>query len=120
MRTPAGNECPHFFGDYFRGRNLEECRLLRQAIPPITWKPSLCATCPVPGILLANACPNMVLKPELHRPFPFLKQQVRVTAFCTKTNQLVPEPHIGCGECHMLPPAFTGDILDYDPSAGPG
>ena len=31
MRTPAGTECPYFYGDYFRGRNLEECRLLKSA-----------------------------------------------------------------------------------------
>ena len=23
MRTPAGTECPYFYGDYFRGRNVE-------------------------------------------------------------------------------------------------
>jgi hypothetical protein len=34
---------------------------------------------------------------------------VRVKAYCRKTNRDVPEPHIGCGECHPLPPIFTGD-----------
>ncbi len=117
MRTPAGKECQYFFGDYYRGRNQEECRLLNQAMPPLSWKPSLCSLCPVPGISLANACTYMVLKPELFRPFPFIQQQVRVTAFCTKTNQSVSEPHIGCGECHLLPPVFTGEHHDNNPPA---
>jgi hypothetical protein len=28
MRTPAGTECKYFYGDYYRGRSQEECRLL--------------------------------------------------------------------------------------------
>lgn len=112
MRTPAGKECPYFFGDYYRGRNIEECRFLNQAQTPLRWKRSLCADCPVPGILLANACTYMILKPELYRPFPFIRQQVKVTAFCTKTKQTVIEPHIGCGECHQLPDVFSGDLHD--------
>ena len=34
MRTPAGKECQYFYGDYYRGRNQEECRLLSDATPP--------------------------------------------------------------------------------------
>ena len=54
MRTPAGTECPYFYGDYFRGRNVEECRLLKAAGQ--RWTRDLCKTCPVPGIARANAC----------------------------------------------------------------
>jgi hypothetical protein len=117
MRTPAGRECSYFFGDYFRGRQQEECRLLADAQPPLRWSPDLCASCPVPDIELANACPHLVLKPELGRPFPFLRQQVRVQAYCDKSNRTVKEPRIGCGQCHQLPAAFTGDILDPDTAA---
>ena len=31
MKTPAGTECKYFYGDYYRGRNHEECRLLGAA-----------------------------------------------------------------------------------------
>ncbi len=106
MRTPAGKECRFFYGNYFRGREREECRLLQESSPPLTWKPALCTGCPVPEILLANACPNLVLRPELARPFPFTRQQVRVVAYCTQTQRSGFDPHIGCGECHALPPAF--------------
>jgi hypothetical protein len=116
MRTPAGKECRYFYGDYYRGRKEEECRLLTGEYPPLPWKPQLCETCPVPSILQANACEFLVLKPRLIRPFPFLRQQVQVKAYCTKTNRDVAEPHIGCGECHPLPPEFTGEFRDPDSS----
>lgn len=107
MRTPAGKECRYFFGDYYRGRQREECRLLEGASPPLPWKPSLCTTCPVPEILRANACSHMLLEPSLARPFPFLRQEVRVRTYCSQTRRADFDPHIGCGECHPLPPVFT-------------
>jgi hypothetical protein len=107
MRTPAGKECRYFYGDYYRGRNQEECRLLQSA--SLTWNPELCKDCPVPDILLANACPNLILQPQLERPFPFLKQRVKVKTYCTQTSRAGFDPHIGCGECHPLPPIFTGE-----------
>ncbi|MFZ5810184.1 MAG: hypothetical protein ACOY16_12950 [Chloroflexota bacterium] len=58
---------------------------------------------------MANACTYLELHPRLERSFPFLRQEVRINAFCSKTMRSVPEPHIGCGECHPLPPAFTED-----------
>jgi len=107
MRTPAGKECRYFYGDYYRGRKNEECRLLGNASPPLPWRPSLCSTCPVPEILLANACEHMLLEPSLGRSFPFLKQVVQIRAYCEKTNRAGFDPHIGCGECHPLPSIFT-------------
>jgi len=109
MRTPAGKQCSYFFGDYYRGRQREECRLLSQSSPPLPWRPALCKTCPVPGIQIANACPHMVLEPRLARPFPFINQQVAVRPRCTKTGRAAFDPYVGCGECHDLPPEFTGD-----------
>jgi hypothetical protein len=118
MRTPAGKECQYFYGDYHRGRNIEECRLLQGASPPLAWKPSLCSTCPVPDILRANACAHMVLQPRLKRSLPFLKHEVQVQTFCTKTNQAGFDPHIGCGQCHALP--FTYFSSDEPPDIAGG
>lgn len=109
MRTPAGKECRYFYGDYYRGRKQEECRLLDNAGLP--WRPSLCSDCPVPDIQRSNACHHMVLEPKLVRPFPFIKQKVQVSPYCTKTERSGFDPHIGCGECHPLPSVFTGDNL---------
>jgi hypothetical protein len=109
MKTPAGSECKYFFGDYFRGRNREECRLLESTSPPLNWQPKHCFGCPVPEILRANSCEHMQLKPSLERPFPFFQQRVGVKAFCNKTKRNVTEPQIGCGDCHQLPEVFLGE-----------
>lgn len=107
MRTPAGNECSYFYGDYHRGRNTEECRLLKAAGE--AWSPSLCQTCPVPGIQLANACEFMRLTGRVVRPLGALFQRrVQVRAHCEKTGRDVQEPHVGCGECHTIP--FTFEV----------
>jgi hypothetical protein len=102
MRTPAGMECPYFYGDYFRGRNVEECRLLKAAGE--RWTRDLCKTCPVPGIARANSCEYLKLSATVARPVDALFQRrVRVSAYCEKTKRNVTEPHVGCGECHVLP-----------------
>lgn len=116
MRTPAGKECQYFYGNYFRGREHEECRLLLDASPPLPWNPSLCRTCPVPEILLANACKHMILEPRLERSLPFMKRQVRVVAHCIKSLASDFNPHTGCGQCHLLPPVFSGENRESNSS----
>ncbi|MBE3067959.1 MAG: hypothetical protein IMZ73_11140 [Chloroflexi bacterium] len=102
MKTPAGTECKYFYGDYYRGREHEECRLLDAA-----WTRDLCRTCPVPSIGRANACEFMQLRGEVTRPLAAaFRRRVKVTAFCEKTQRSGFDPHIGCGECHPLPPVF--------------
>ena len=102
MKTPAGIECPHFYGDYYRGRNIEECRLLKAHNE--RWTPDLCKTCPVPGISRANACEFLKLTPSVGRPITALFQRrVQISAYCEKSKRDVQEPHIGCGQCHELP-----------------
>jgi len=103
MRTPAGIECRYFYGDYYRGRHEEECRLIGYARPPKQWTPDLCRSCPVPGILRANACPNMVLEGEVVRTLLKVRRVVKVSAFCTKSHEIVAKPQIGCSQCHILP-----------------
>ena len=105
MRTPAGKECPHFYGDYFRGKNVEECRLLKAYDQP--WTRDLCATCPVPAISMANACEFMKLRPKVVRSLSSgFMRRVQVQAYCEKSEVAVKEPQIGCGECHTLPFKF--------------
>ncbi|WKZ37990.1 MAG: hypothetical protein QY332_08610 [Anaerolineales bacterium] len=109
MKTPAGRECPHFFGDYYRGRNREECSLLK--LYNQQWTRDLCKTCPVPDILRANSCQHMKLKVEVARPITAIFQRrVQADAFCDKTQRGVPEPQVGCGECHALP--FTFEVKE--------
>ncbi len=102
MKTPAGTECSQFYGDYFRGRNREECRLLGPS-----WTRDLCRVCPVPAIERANACEHMRLRPRVVRPLTAgLQRRVRVEAYCERTGRAGFDPHIGCGDCHPLPSAF--------------
>ncbi len=100
MITPAGAECRYYYADYFRGRERQECRLLAQNPRSEPWRPDLCKRCPVPGILRANACPNLVLEGTVSKRFLGLSRQVTVTAVCSKYLVTVPEPHVGCGHCH--------------------
>lgn len=98
MRTPAGKECKFFYGDYYRGRNHEECRLLKDH--DLAWKPSMCQDCPIPDILLANSCEHLRYTPTIYKPLFFMKPKIKITSYCTKTNRNVVEPKIGCGDCH--------------------
>jgi len=106
MKTPFGFDCEYFYADYFRGRNVEECRLVGHQPPPNNWTVSVCKDCIVPGILRANACKNMVLTGRIRKGFLGLRRRMEVEAFCTKVNKPVQEPQIGCGECHPLPDIF--------------
>lgn len=100
MRTPAGFDCNFFYGNYFRGRNDEECRLIGNAAPPHHWAPDLCKTCPVPAILQANECSHIVYHAEITRGLLGLKRRVKISAYCEKSKVNVDEPEIGCGHCH--------------------
>lgn len=115
MRTPAGKECPYFYGDYYRGRNHEECRFLMDNAPAQTWTPDLCATCPVPEIVRANACEHLKLNPRVQRTFPFLRRSIHLKPFCTQCACAVADPHIGCGQCHGTLKFVLGD--DFGPNA---
>jgi hypothetical protein len=114
MRTPAGKECKYFYGDYFRGRHIEECRLVKDA--DLSWTPRLCETCPVPEILSANSCEHQQLIPELKRSIFFMRPEVKISAYCTKSNQKVNEPRVGCGECHPDLPEFLIALNEPDPA----
>ena len=106
MRTPAGKECKYFYGNYFRGRSTEECRLLQASEQE--WDAALCRTCPVPELLQANACEFLRLHGVVTRPFATLFQaRVHISAYCDKVGRAVAEPEIGCGSCHQLPREFV-------------
>jgi hypothetical protein len=98
MVTPAGDECRFYYEDYHRRRSIQECRLLERNPNTETWRPSLCATCPVPGILRANASPHLALEGRVVRRFFFLRR-VEVYAVCSKHFVEVNDPYVGCPQC---------------------
>lgn len=102
MRTPNGIECVYFYGNYFRGKSEEECRLIGRQKAPKNWTPDLCLACPVPGILRANACKNLSFTPTIGKKWFLGKRRVSVVAFCSKSNTIVRTPQVGCGLCHPL------------------
>ena len=103
MITPYGQECKYYYQDFHRGRSTQECRLLQRRTQEERWESSLCRSCPVPDILRANACPNMVLEGRIVRRF-FLWRWVEVSAFCVETMEEVENPYVGCGQCHLHRP----------------
>jgi hypothetical protein len=112
MRTPAGTECPYYYADYFRGRSKEECRLIDRNPQGGKWTPDLCTGCAVPKIVLANACQNLVLEAEVKSGFLRIGRGVKVAARCTRSQEVVEEPEIGCGLCHQPIVGFTLDEGD--------
>ena len=100
MITPAGVECRYYHADYYRGRDRQECRLIAQNHSSEPWRPALCKSCPVPGILRANACPNLVLEGRVERRLLGLAHRVAASAVCSKHLVKVDAPHVGCGHCH--------------------
>lgn len=100
MRTPSGTRCPYYYEDFYRGRSVQECRLIARNPRSEAWRPGLCAHCPVPGILRANACPNMALQAQVVRRWLGFVRRVEVYAVCTEQQVEVQDPYVGCGHCH--------------------
>lgn len=76
--------CPYFYADYHRGRNIEKCRLIeRNRENRRPWKRSLCDSCPVPGILRASTCRHLALEATVERKFG-LFDRVTIYAVCTE------------------------------------
>lgn len=106
MITPAGQECRFYYQDYHRGRNEQECRLIKTNLNSPEWKPTDCAECPVPGILLANSSPHLVLQATVKKGFLGVNRHVKVTAFCSRHLIDVPKPQVGCPECAKEKPGL--------------
>lgn len=100
MKTPFGRECKFFYGDYYRGRNFEECRALINPDDKASWTSQLCKTCPMPDIQQNNACPNMALTAYISK-FLFTRR-IKIKAYCSKVHREVADPNVGCGHCHEI------------------
>ncbi len=107
MQTPAGADCPHYYEDFNRGRNVRECRLVQANPASLPWQPKDCSDCPVPGILRANGSPNMALTLTLTRGLLGLGRRRVVQASCRRHLHPIAEPHVGCPECNAEQPGFS-------------
>ncbi len=90
--------CRYFHGDYHRGRNQEECRLL--AASPnnqSAWQRKLCDSCPVPALIITSNSRDLVLEAQVKRKF--LRHQVEVTfAICAQHMVELADPNF-CPQC---------------------
>jgi hypothetical protein len=101
MKTPYGKECKYYYGDYYRGKTMQECRLIEANPSSAPWKPSLCQTCPVPGILQVNGSINLGLRARVARSLFGLTQKVQVTAYCREHRVEIADPKKGCEQCRL-------------------
>ena len=102
MKTPYGKECKFFYGDYARGRETQECRLLANNPESENWFPALCQNCPVPDILAANQCAHLRLYGRVGKSLFGLSKKVEVEGFCDQHFVDVQDPRVGCGHCHEI------------------
>jgi hypothetical protein len=97
MRTPAGQECPHYYEDFNRGRNVQECRLVKENHEKsLPWRPQDCARCPVPEIIRANASPHMKLTLTIRGALLGFVRRHDVEAWCLKHDIAIENPYVGC------------------------
>lgn len=95
MKTPAGKECKHYYEDYHRGRDIQECRLVKYNPASQPWQPKDCSRCPVPDILLANADPDMELTLTITTGFLGLGRKLDVTAHSRRDGTEIEDPYVG-------------------------
>jgi hypothetical protein len=106
MRTPAGKECPHYYADYHRGRQIEECRLVKANPQSVSWQPKDCSRCPVPDIVLANASDTMLLKLTIRPALLGTVRRMKIDAWCDKHAIPIENPYVGCPRCAEENPAL--------------
>lgn len=98
MINPAGKECKHYYEDFHRGRNIQECRLAKQNPDSERWHPNDCNRCPVPDILLANADPDMELTLTIKKGFLGLGRRNEVEAHSRMHGTKIEDPYVGSKE----------------------
>jgi hypothetical protein len=106
MRTPAGKECRYYYEDYYRGTEVQECRLVKDNPESARWHPSDCAKCPVPAILNANASKDMELKLTIRPKLLGFVRQFDVSARCIRHRIPIEDPYVGCPKCNEERPGL--------------
>ncbi len=100
MRTPAGKDCRYYYEDFHRGRDVQECRLIKENSASLSWRPGDCSKCLVPEILNANASPNLELKVTVKTKLLGFGRQLTISAACTRHKIPIEDPYIGCKVCN--------------------
>lgn len=98
MRTPAGTECRFYYEDFHRGRQTQECRLIKGNTRSLPWTPALCAKCRVPDVLRANGSPDLRLELTVRKRFG-LFTTLDLTGYCGRHGRAVVDLMRGCEAC---------------------
>ena len=106
MRTPAGQECRFYHQDFHRGKNVQECRLVRDNPESLRWRPVDCTNCPVPAILAANASRDMELTLTIKPRLLGIGRQRELTAVCLRHHIDIEDPYVGCPKCNAERPGL--------------
>jgi len=99
-------DCPYYYEDYFRGRETQACRLIERNPSSRPWKPSLCATCPVPDILRETRVSSLALEASVTKRF--FRERVSVFAVCTKHLRKLDDPRV-CPDCEAERQGHEGE-----------
>ncbi len=98
MTTHKPVNCRYFYGDYFRGKEKEACRLLESTPGSRTaWKRKLCDTCPIPELLLTSSCRDLLLEGKVTKSF--LRERVAVSFAICVTHMLDLDDPAHCPQC---------------------
>lgn len=105
MKTPAGSECAYYYEDYFRGRDVQECRIPKDE-RSAPWRPADCTKCPVPAILQNNASSHLSLTLNIKPTMLGFSRKYVVEASCKRHEIPIDDPHIGCPQCNAERPGL--------------
>ena len=97
MATNKPVNCRYYYADFFRGRDHEECRLLKRNPESRPWRRALCDSCPVPDILISTNCKEIALEATVVKKWGFM-ERVEVYAVCAKHYVELDNPRY-CPEC---------------------
>ena len=100
MRTPAGKDCRYYYADFHRGRDVQECRLVKQNPDSLAWRPGDCMLCNVPDILNANASPDLELHLMIKSRMLGMRRDLIVQASCVRHRVPIENPYVGCPQCN--------------------
>lgn len=99
-------DCPYYYADYHRGRDVELCRLIaRNRENRRPWKRALCDSCPVPDILRTTTCQHVALEGSVERRLGLI-DRVAVYAVCTEHLEELRDPK-HCPKCEASPKTNT-------------
>jgi len=90
-------DCPYYYEDFHRGREVRGCRLVEQNRSSLPWSRDLCDQCPVPRILRESSAQDIALEISVQKRFPWGKKIV-VFAVCTRHMIVLDDP-LHCQLC---------------------